>query len=218
MGRPSSISLAGALVGQLLIVIRGSAGDGEGRFGSDPSGVMFSVIVTSPVIARRHLVRLGPSAPKRVSMKRSVEVWSNTSDETRPPRANGETTIVGTRKPSPIGPRIPSASGGSEEIVKNSPSVPGGGVGGGTWSKKPPCSSQVTNSTVFAHTSGLLISVETTWLEAGSPRAAGPGGCSVWTSGASTQETDGSWPAATSAWKPCGNVGPNALAASDGFS
>src|SRR5919201_4889945 len=139
------------------------------------------------------------------------------SEDARPPRENGETTIIGTRKPRPIGPRIPSASGGSEEIVRYSPGVPGGGVGGGTWSKKPPFSSHVMKRTVFAHTSGLLIRIETTWLVAYSPYATGAGGCSVWTSGARTQETCGSWLAATSAWKVSGKTRPNALDARVGL-
>ena len=50
-------------------------------------------------------------------------------------------TTVGTRNPSPIGPRIPCAAAGSVGTVRNSPAVPGGGVGGATWSKNPPFSS-----------------------------------------------------------------------------
>jgi hypothetical protein len=38
----------------------------------------------------------------------------------------------GTRKPSPIGPRISPADLGSFFTVKYSPLVPGGGTGGGT--------------------------------------------------------------------------------------
>ena len=73
------------------------------------------------------------------------------------------------------------------------------------------------NSAVLAHTVGLLISVDTTWLVAYSPSATGAGGCSVCTSGASTHDTDGSWPAATSAWNVSGNVGPKAFAYSSAF-
>ena len=53
--------------------------------------------------------------------------------------AKGEITSIGTRKPRPIGPLKPPAS--SESFARYSPGVPGGGVGGGTWSKKPPFSS-----------------------------------------------------------------------------
>ena len=47
----------------------------------------------------------------------------------------------GTRKPSPTGPTMPTAVDGSGFTVRYSPGVPGGGTGGGTWSKKPPFSS-----------------------------------------------------------------------------
>jgi len=40
--------------------------------------------------------------------------------------------------------------------VSHSPSVPAGGVNGGTWSKNPPFSSWVTNRTVCAHTAGFV--------------------------------------------------------------
>ena len=44
-----------------------------------------------------------PSAAVQVSRKRSTEVWSKASELTQPPRLHGETTIIGTRKPRPIG-------------------------------------------------------------------------------------------------------------------
>ena len=50
-----------------------------------------------------------------------------------------------------------------------------------------------------------------------SPKISGAGGCSLAISGASTHETDGSCPAATSAWNVPGYVGVNAFAASVGF-
>jgi hypothetical protein len=65
-------------------------------------------------------------------------VWSNTSLDTQPPVLHGDTTSVGTRKPSPIGPAMPPVSGGSGLTVIHSPGVPAGAVGGGTWSKKYP--------------------------------------------------------------------------------
>ena len=84
----------------------------------------------SPHVSRRHALRLGTSTPNRVSMRRSIDVWSNTPLCTRPPVVQGEAMMVGTRNPSPIA--VPCV---------NSPGVPGGGVGGTTWSKYPPFSS-----------------------------------------------------------------------------
>jgi hypothetical protein len=69
------------------------------------------------------------------------EVWSKVSEQYQPPRLNGDTTRQGTRKPRPMGPAMPLAAAGRGETVRYSPSVPEGGTGGGTWSKKPPFSS-----------------------------------------------------------------------------
>ena len=91
-----------------------------------------NALVKSPVARRRHGDRFGTLTPNRVSMNRSVDVWSKMSEHNSPPRENGETTIIGTLNPSPIGPRIPSASAGSFETVRYSPFVPLGGVGGVT--------------------------------------------------------------------------------------
>ena len=79
--------------------------------------------------------------PNRRSRKRSVEVWSNSSEHTYPPALHGETTSVGTRNPSPAGPAMPWHSAGSGSTVIHSPGVPGGAVGGGTWSNRPSFSS-----------------------------------------------------------------------------
>lgn len=84
---------------------------------------------------RRHALMLGqvagvPRAEVHVSMKRRTEVWSKTSELTQPPRVHGDITIIGTRKPRPMG--VPSMY---------SPGVPGGAIGGATWSKKPSFSS-----------------------------------------------------------------------------
>src|SRR5437588_7900525 len=116
--------------------------------------------VRSPVVLRRQALRFGTLTRNRVSRNRSVDVWSNVFEQTRPPRENGETTSIGTRNPSPIGPRIPSAAAGSLGAVRYSPGVPRRGVGGATWSKKPPFSSQVTNRAVLLHSEGC----ETSWL------------------------------------------------------
>ena len=98
-------------------------------------------LVRSPVCVRRQRLRLGTSGPKRVSRKRSIEVWSKVCEHTKPPRENGEITSIGTRKPSPIGPRMPPAIAGSGSTRQEFARRPGGGTGGGTWSKKPPFSS-----------------------------------------------------------------------------
>ena len=108
-----------------------------GRLGIDVSGALkFSAVVMSPTVARRHVLKFGTSAPKRVSKKRSTEVWSNKSELTNPPRPNGEIISIGTRKPSPIGPVIaglPTTVGsGTAGRVTYSPGVPGGAVVGGT--------------------------------------------------------------------------------------
>ncbi|COX03705.1 Uncharacterised protein [Mycobacterium tuberculosis] len=53
-------------------------------------------------------------------------------------------TKQGTRKPKPMGPRIPpepSTLSMSTLLGIHSPGVPSGAVSGVTWSKKPPCSS-----------------------------------------------------------------------------
>ena len=120
----------------------GSLALGTGSVGSEVSAAdMSSVDERSPVADRRHAERFGTSTPKRVSRNRSIEVWSNRSEFTHPPRLNGETTSMGTRNPSPIGRVIPWASEGSGDTVNSSPAVPGGGTGGATWSKNPPFSS-----------------------------------------------------------------------------
>src|ERR1700730_12130470 len=133
---------AGAFVGQSLHSTRGSASDGTGTAGTDAFGAAkLKAAVRSPTAERRHALRFGTSAPKRRSTRRSVEVRSNTLEETKPPRLKGETTSIGTRKPSRTGPRTPSPGDGSVGPVTYSPAVPPGAVGGGTWSKKPPFSS-----------------------------------------------------------------------------
>src|SRR5436309_2444132 len=138
----SAEPVSGACVGQLLPSTRGSARDGVGSDGTLVFGAAkLNAAVMSPVTDLRQAERFGTSAPKRVSRKRSVEVWSKVSEQTKPPREKGETTSIGTRKPRPIGPRIPFASSGSVPTVRYSPGVPGGATGGGTWSKKPPFSS-----------------------------------------------------------------------------
>jgi hypothetical protein len=87
-------------------------------FGNDGAPVRgtaakLNALVRSPVTLRRQELRFGTSTPKRVSRKRSVEVWSNVSEHTSPPRENGDTTSIGTRKPRPTGPRMPAAALGS---------------------------------------------------------------------------------------------------------
>src|ERR1700680_4550731 len=107
----------------------GSAASVDGRLGTDPSGAAkLKALVRSPTVARRHALRLGTSAPNLVSRNRNIEVWSKRSDDTKPPRLNGESRSIGTRKPSPTGPRIgglPMTVGsGTAGAVMYSPGVP----------------------------------------------------------------------------------------------
>src|SRR5882672_9795272 len=105
---------------------RWSASDGVGSDGTEASdaAAKLKVPLRSPTTPRRHAEMLGASTPKRVSSSLSIEVWSKTSLDTSPPRVNGEHTIIGTRKPSPIGPATPLASAGSGETLMYSPGVP----------------------------------------------------------------------------------------------
>ena len=68
--------------------------------------------------------------PVNRSRNRSTEVWSKRSRATQPPTVHGETMTHGTRKPAPIGSPPTNSSG-----------VPGGGIGGTTWSNRPSFSS-----------------------------------------------------------------------------
>jgi len=68
-----------------------------------------------------------------------------------------------------MGSRIPCACDGSETVASLSPAVPGGGVGGATWSKRPPFSSQVMKTTVLAQICGFWVRVARSWLMACSP-------------------------------------------------
>src|SRR5690242_20645163 len=47
------------------------------------------------------IYRPGAVRWKRFSMNRITEVWSNTSEQTKPPRDQGETMSIGTRTPRP---------------------------------------------------------------------------------------------------------------------
>jgi hypothetical protein len=62
-----------------------------------------NIDVKSPQTARRHAEIFGSATPKRRSRKRRIEVWSNTSEHTHPPRVQGDTTSSGTRAPRPTG-------------------------------------------------------------------------------------------------------------------
>src|SRR5438270_13093758 len=104
----------GAFVGQSLASTRGSATDGAGTTGTDWFGATkLKAAVRSPTAERRHALRFGTSAPKRRAGKSRVEARSKTLEQTKAPRLKGETTRCVTRNPSPIGPRIPSATVGS---------------------------------------------------------------------------------------------------------
>src|SRR4051812_44048022 len=124
------VSVSGS-TGQLEPSTAGSVTDRSGRLGTDASGpAKVNALVRAPVTERRQVLRCGTSAPKRVSRKRRIDVWSKRFEHTKPPRLNGETTSRGTRKPSPIGPRIPCAAAGRFATVTYSPTVPGGAVTG----------------------------------------------------------------------------------------
>src|SRR5579863_6001652 len=126
------------------LITAASAARGVGRAGTEVSGFeKLKAEVMSPTSERRQAERFGTSAPKRVSRKRRTDVWSKLSDEMKPPRLKGETMSIGTRKPRPMGPLMPPRTdeSGTGVAVMYSPAVPGGAVGGATWSKKPPFSS-----------------------------------------------------------------------------
>ena len=63
-----------------------------------------------------------------------TDVWSNVSWQTKPPTVHGETMMHGTRMPRPMGAL-------TLLTVMYSSTVPGGAVGGATWSKNPSFSS-----------------------------------------------------------------------------
>src|SRR5487761_205891 len=122
---------------------------------------------------------------------------------------------IGTRKPRPIGPRmggLPTTVGsGTAGAVTYSPGVPGGAVTGGTWSKNPPFSSYVANSTVFAHCAGFDVKADTMADKVLSPNREGAGGCSESSADGITHDTCGRFPASASARKSTGNEGTNAF-------
>ena len=67
----------------------------------------------------------GSWTPKRASMKRISDVWSNVSEHTQPPLLQGEITSSGTRIPSPYGPGHAAGAAGrpgraGEELVGRS--------------------------------------------------------------------------------------------------
>ena len=73
------------------------------------------------------------------SISFSVDTWSaGLRDVTTPRRANGETTHSGTRTPSPYASTC----------------------GGGTWSKKPPCSSQVSRKAEWSQADERLSAID----------------------------------------------------------
>ncbi|SKU47696.1 Uncharacterised protein [Mycobacteroides abscessus subsp. abscessus] len=79
---------------------------------------------------RLHPEMFGSRTPVNSSRNRSTDVWSKGSPATHPPTDHGEITMAGTRNPPPIGTPL-----------THSPGVPGGGVGGTTWSNRPSFSS-----------------------------------------------------------------------------
>src|SRR5882757_5495167 len=103
-----------------------------------------NALVRSPQTARRHGEMFGSCTPVQRSRKRITEVWSATSEFTQPPLLHGETIVIGTRGPSPIGSPWTNSNG-----------VFGGGIGGSTWSKKPSFSSKFRKTIVDFHRSSL---------------------------------------------------------------
>src|SRR5205823_14608474 len=78
----------------------------EGNFGRGvprAEAVKSKAELRSPHTERRHSLIFGSRTPKHFSMKRITDVWSNSSEQTYPPRLQGDTTIAGARMPRPIG-------------------------------------------------------------------------------------------------------------------
>ena len=67
--------------------------------------------VRSPQILRRQAEMLVSRTPVQASRNRSTEVWSWTWEFTQPPWLHGDTTVIGTRGPSPMGVGGPNAGG-----------------------------------------------------------------------------------------------------------
>jgi len=99
-------------------VTRGRAGEPQGE-------------VKSPQVRRRKALMFGSRTPNRRSMMRISDVWSSTSEHTRPPADHGENDDW----PGP-GSRARSA-----HRPTYSPRVPRDATGGGTWSNSPSFSS-----------------------------------------------------------------------------
>src|SRR5882672_7368695 len=176
---------------------------GGATFGGDAK---LNAEVMSPTTPSRQAVRLGTGTPNRARMSFNCEVWSNVSWTISPPRLHGEMTRQGTRKPRPIGPRMPAepVTALMSGTVTYSPGVPGGAVGGATWSKKPPFSSYMMISAVFSHTAGLDSRIRNAVTMATAPSATGRAGCSDCMKFGTNQETCGSLLALTSAAKSKG--------------
>src|SRR5438477_183496 len=87
---------------------------------------------------------LSASRLQRHSISRNSDACSYSVCDVRPRRANGDTSSAGVRNPRrPSLPAARSASGSGPAV-------------GGTWSKNPPHSSKLMNSTVRAH-AGLCV-------------------------------------------------------------
>jgi hypothetical protein len=104
------------------------------------SGDRWKAEVNSPNVLRRQALMLVSVIPVTRSMKRSTEVWSSGSVQTKPPTDQGEMTKAGTRNPDPRLSPPPGVPPG--ELSDTNPSaVPFGGTIGDTWSKNPSYSS-----------------------------------------------------------------------------
>src|ERR1051326_2466074 len=94
----------------------------RGMAGKLVSGaVKLNAEVRSPQSCRRQALMFGSCTPVQVSRNLIIEVWSKIWEQVYPPRLQGETMIIGTRAPKPMG-----------SPPTNSFVVPGGGTGGCT--------------------------------------------------------------------------------------
>jgi hypothetical protein len=119
----------------------GGTASGWASCGGLPALVKSNADTRSEHTSRRHREMLGSATPVTFSRNCSVDVWSATEESTKPPMVHGDTIVMGTRGPRPIGlPEYQSAS---------LPETGRGAMGGGTWSKKPSFSSKLTRSAVL---------------------------------------------------------------------
>ena len=113
--------------------------DGTSNLGAAPARGRLKSSSSEGSAARASRIVSGGSF-QFASIIRSTEVCSNCRCETGSFAAHGATSMAGTRTPM-----LPSVSPAASEAGGM------GARGGGTWSKKPPHSSKLMNSTVSCH-------------------------------------------------------------------